>query len=36
LLVGGLLRRGLASAGRISWAGPFPNRLPVTLREGPR
>jgi cytochrome P450 len=36
LLVGGLVRRGLASAGRISWAGPFPNRLPVTLREGPR
>jgi cytochrome P450 len=36
LLVGGLVRRGLASAGGISWAGPFPNRLPVVLREGPR
>jgi cytochrome P450 len=36
LLVGGLVRRGLAHAGRISWAGPFPNRLAVTLREGPR
>jgi len=36
LLVGGLVRRGLASAGRISWAGPFPNRLPVVLAEGPR
>jgi cytochrome P450 len=36
LLVGGLLRRGLAGAGRMRWAGPFPDRLPVTLREGPR
>ncbi|MEA3051378.1 MAG: hypothetical protein QOG72_281 [Sphingomonadales bacterium] len=36
LLVGGLVRRGLARAGGISWAGPFPNRLAVTLREGPR
>jgi cytochrome P450 len=36
LLVGGLVRRGLARAGRISWAGPFPNRLAVSLREGPR
>ncbi|MEA3036922.1 MAG: hypothetical protein QOH04_2699 [Sphingomonadales bacterium] len=36
LLVGGLVRRQLASAGAISWAGPFPNRLPVVLREGPR
>jgi cytochrome P450 len=35
LLVGGLVRRGLARVGAISWAGPFPNRLPVTLREGP-
>lgn len=35
LLVGGLVRRGLARVGGISWAGPFPNRLPVTLREGP-
>lgn len=36
LLVGGLVRRGLARVGRISWAGPFPNRLPVHLSEGPR
>jgi cytochrome P450 len=36
LLVGGLLRRGLAGCGRMKWAGPFPDRLPVTLREGPR
>ncbi|HYI41945.1 MAG TPA: cytochrome P450 [Allosphingosinicella sp.] len=36
LLVGGLVRRGLARVGSISWAGPFPNQLPVTLREGPR
>jgi cytochrome P450 len=36
LLVGGLLRRGLGEVGRIAWAGPFPNRLPLTLREGPR
>jgi cytochrome P450 len=36
LLVGGLLRRGLAGCGRMRWAGPFPDRLPVTLREGPR
>ncbi|HEX8241352.1 MAG TPA: hypothetical protein VF574_16580 [Allosphingosinicella sp.] len=36
LLVGALVRRGLARVGGISWAGPFPDRLPVTLREGPR
>jgi cytochrome P450 len=36
LLVGGLVRRGLARVGGMAWAGPFPNRLPVTLREGPR
>lgn len=35
LLVGGLVGRGLARVGAISWAGPFPDRLPVTLREGP-
>jgi cytochrome P450 len=35
LLVRGLVKRGLARVGSISWAGPFPNRLPVTLREGP-
>ncbi|MEA3010644.1 MAG: hypothetical protein QOJ91_2336 [Sphingomonadales bacterium] len=40
LLVGGLVRRGLAGVGRISWAGPFPNRLPLSLSlssaAGPR
>lgn len=36
MLVAGLVRRGLARTGSISWAGPFPNRLPVTLRERPR
>ena len=36
LLVAGLVRRGLARTGSIAWAGPFPDRLPVTLREGPR
>lgn len=36
MLIAGLVRRGLARTGSISWAGPFPNRLPVTLREGPR
>jgi cytochrome P450 len=36
LLVGGLVRRGLARVGGISWAGPFPNLMSVTLREGPR
>jgi cytochrome P450 len=36
LLVAGLVRRGLARTGAIAWAGPFPDRLPVTLREGPR
>lgn len=33
LLVGGLVRRGLARVGKVGWAGPFPHRLPVTLRE---
>jgi len=32
LLVGGLVRRGIVSAGPIEWAGPFPNRLVVTLK----
>jgi cytochrome P450 len=35
LLVGGLVARGLERVGKIGWAGPFPHRLPVTLREGP-
>ena len=34
-LVGGLLRRGAVKTGRIRWAGPFPDRLPVTW-EGAR
>ncbi len=33
LLVAGLVRRDLVRVGRIGWAGPFPNRLPVTLGE---
>jgi cytochrome P450 len=35
MLVGALLARGLDRAGRVAWAGPFPNRLDVRLREGP-
>jgi cytochrome P450 len=33
LLVAALLRRGLLRVGRMGWAGPFPDRLPVTLRS---
>jgi cytochrome P450 len=33
LLVGGLVRLGLARVGKVGWAGPFPHKLPVTLRE---
>ncbi len=29
LLVGCLLRRGIASVGRVRWAGPFPDHLPL-------
>jgi len=36
LLIQGLIRRGLGRVGQIRWAGPFPNRLLVTLQEGPR
>ncbi|MDP8994917.1 MAG: cytochrome P450, partial [Pseudomonadota bacterium] len=36
LLVGGLLRKGIHSAGKVGWTGPFPSRLIVTLREGSR
>ncbi len=32
LLVGALLRRGIASAGAVQWAGPFPDHLPVRFR----
>lgn len=32
LLVGGLLRRGIARVGKVGWTGPFPGTLPVTLR----
>ena len=32
LLVGALVRRGIVSAGPIGWAGPFPDRIVVTLR----
>ena len=33
LLVGALVRRGIVSAGSIAWAGPFPNRLAVSLKR---
>jgi cytochrome P450 len=32
LLVGALLRRGIASAEPMEWAGPFPDRLVIKLR----
>jgi cytochrome P450 len=31
MLVGKLLRRGLARVGPVGWAGPFPAKLPVVL-----
>lgn len=31
LLVAELLKRGIASVGKIGWAGPFPDSLPVRL-----
>jgi cytochrome P450 len=31
ILVGSLLRRGLRKVGKIDWAGPFPDTLPVEL-----
>jgi cytochrome P450 len=33
LLVGALVRRGIKSVGTIDWAGPFPDRLPVTFNR---
>jgi cytochrome P450 len=33
LLVGRLVRRGVKSVGAISWAGPFPDHLPVTFNR---
>jgi cytochrome P450 len=35
LLVGALVRRGIKSVGTIDWAGPFPDRLPVTFNRVP-
>ncbi len=35
LLVGGILRRGLISAGPIGWAGPFPDHFTVRLGAAP-
>ncbi len=32
VLVANLLRRGVARVGPIAWAGPFPDRLPLTFR----
>ena len=31
--VGALVRRGVKSVGTIDWAGPFPDRLPVTFNR---
>jgi len=33
LLVGAVVRRGIKSVGTIEWAGPFPDRLPVTFNR---
>ncbi len=33
LLVGSLLARGVRRTGSMGWAGPFPDRLPIALRE---
>jgi cytochrome P450 len=33
MLVGALVRRGIKSVGTIDWAGPFPDRLPVTFNR---
>ena len=33
LLVGALVRRGINSVGTISWAGPFPDHLPVSFNR---
>jgi cytochrome P450 len=33
MLVSKLLIRGVARVGRVSWAGPFPDRLPLKLRR---
>jgi cytochrome P450 len=31
ILVGELVRRGMVSVGKMAWAGPFPDELPVVL-----
>jgi cytochrome P450 len=33
MLVGALVRRGIKSVGTIDWAGPFPDRVPVTFNR---
>ncbi len=33
VLIGALLRRGIASVGKIVWAGPFPDHVPVQLQR---
>jgi cytochrome P450 len=33
MLVARLLKRGVDKVGRVAWAGPFPDRLPVKLRK---
>ena len=34
LLVGALIARGAVADGKMLWAGPFPDRLPIRLSEG--
>ncbi|HEX8644077.1 MAG TPA: cytochrome P450 [Allosphingosinicella sp.] len=36
MLVGALLERGIERTGKISWAGPFPDKIVARLREGAR
>jgi cytochrome P450 len=33
MLVSALLKRGIARVGRVEWAGPFPDRLPLELER---
>ena len=33
MLVSKLLLRGVAGVGRVRWAGPFPDHLPIQLRK---
>jgi cytochrome P450 len=33
MLIAKLLERGIEKVGKVSWAGPFPNKLPIQLRS---